>query len=289
MYNSQRNFYLVTTSCCRAENFPPTGYGWNRATFSQPILPPAQGRWPMWTDTQPQKSKQTTLPASLQDGGPSLPTVYSFQRGLGGKYRPQRCLPYSSSAEVTSEVPPVPLEVNDLPIQGNTLGLNIAPYVFTKFLKRPLSLLRSHGIKIIAYLDDMLLEASSKPLLRDQINTTISLLQALGFKVNWEKSLVTPHQTLEFLGIEIDSVQMATTDTPISANLPYKTSGHGDGSTICLLSFTKVAIPVAPLFFRALQFDLISTLRLLDDYSQNITLSQSSQANIAWWINEAPN
>ena len=128
MYNSQRNFYLVTTSCCRAENFPPTGYGWNRATFSQPILPPAQGRWPMWTDTQPQKSKQTTLPASLQDGGPSLPTVYSFQRGLGGKYRPQRCLPYSSSAEVTSEVPPVPLEVNDLPIQGNTFLLAQIPW-----------------------------------------------------------------------------------------------------------------------------------------------------------------
>ena len=270
MYNSQRNFYLVTTSCCRAENFPPTGYGWNRATFSQPILPPAQGRWPMWTDTQPQKSKQTTLPASLQDGGPSLPTVYSFQRGLGGKYRPQRCLPYSSSAEVTSEVPPVPLEVNDLPIQGNTLGLNIAPYVFTKFLKRPLSLLRSHGIKIIAYLDDMLVEASSKPLLRDQINTTISLLQALGFKVNWEKSLVTPHQTLEFLGIEIDSVQMATTDTPISANLPYKTQWPGRWQHYLPAKLHESSDPGRPLVLPSssvrLNIDTPTTGRLQPEY-----------------------
>ena len=127
---------------------------------------------------------------------------------------------------------------------------------------------------------------------------TISLIQALGFRVNWEKSLVFPQQTLEFLGIEVNSVEMSLR-IPQSTIYKIKTqcrrlahkvtcSAKELSALIGLLTFTKVAIPVAPLFFRALQFDLISAIRLPGGYNQKITLSQVSLANLNWWTAHTP-
>ncbi|KAI6661106.1 hypothetical protein LOD99_13828 [Oopsacas minuta] len=51
----------------------------------------------------------------------------------------------------------------------------------------------------------------------------------------------------------------------------------------------KVAIPVAPLFYRDLQFDLISALHKSNSYNQNVVLSQPFLGNIAWWITDVTN
>ena len=40
------------------------------------------------------------------------------------------------------------------------------------------------------------------------ITATTGLLTALGFKINHEKSVLTPTQTIKFLGFLLDSVQM---------------------------------------------------------------------------------
>ena len=181
--------------------------------------------------------------------------------------------------------------------RARPFGLSIAPYVFTKLLQRPLSYLRSQGIKIIAYLDDMLLTGPNKALLTTHINVTISLFQYLGFIINWEKSIVTPQQTIEFLGIIVDTRRMLLR-VPQRALIKIKSQcrriAHRGGCSarelsalIGLLSFTKVAIPIAPLFYRALQFDLISTLQSSNNYNQHVHLSQSSQANITWWMTKA--
>ena len=86
----------------------------------------------METDTQTHKPKQTAQPASLQDGGSSLPTVYSFQSGLDG----QGCLPYSNSAGGISEVSPVPLERNLLQIQGNAFWTKHSPICVHKIAEK---------------------------------------------------------------------------------------------------------------------------------------------------------
>ena len=148
------------------------------------------------------------------------------------------------------------MERSDLSVQGNALRVKHSPLRIHKIAKKPLSLLRIHGIKIIAYLDDMLLAAPSKPLLEEQVNMTISLIQALGFRVNWDKSLIIPQQILEFLGIEVNSVEM-TLRIPQSTIHKIKTqcqklahkstcSAKELSALIGLLSFTKVAIPTAP-------------------------------------------
>ena len=90
-------------------------------------------------------------------------------------------------------------------------GLGPAPRIFTKLLKVPIALLRRLNIRIIIYLDDMLIMCQSQGELVVAQETLIFLLQHLGFVINQKKSLLTPVQKIEFLGMEINSVTMTLT------------------------------------------------------------------------------
>ena len=87
-------------------------------------------------------------------------------------------------------------------------GLGPAPRIFTKLGKVPIAILRLWGIRLIIYLDDIIVFAKSKAELCEARDLTISLLTRLGFTINSAKSILTPVQKLVYLGIAIDSVNM---------------------------------------------------------------------------------
>ena len=87
-------------------------------------------------------------------------------------------------------------------------GLSSAPWVFTKTLKPALALLREMGVRLIAYIDDILVLAESQDQARNHAKALVYLLQCLGFKVNQKKSVLEPAQVMEFLGFTIDTVKM---------------------------------------------------------------------------------
>lgn len=93
--------------------------------------------------------------------------------------------------------------------QGLPFGLNTAPRVFTKLIKPIGAYIRKRGVRIIVYLDDFLILGCS--LEESTANTwqTLTLLQQLGFTINWEKSILEPTQSLTFLGLSIDSQTMS--------------------------------------------------------------------------------
>ncbi|KZR95900.1 Uncharacterized protein APZ42_010055, partial [Daphnia magna] len=88
-------------------------------------------------------------------------------------------------------------------------GLCSAPRVFTKLLKPVVVFLRGRGIRLIIYLDDLLiLNQSHDGLLLDQ-KVVIGLLEFLGFIINYEKSVIVPLQILEYLGTVINSLSLS--------------------------------------------------------------------------------
>ena len=87
-------------------------------------------------------------------------------------------------------------------------GLNTAPRIFTKLLKPVVAYLRTRNIRLLIYLDDILIIGSSVQILREHTALVIELLQNLGFIINYEKSLLTPTPVLEFLGFLINSKTM---------------------------------------------------------------------------------
>ena len=88
-------------------------------------------------------------------------------------------------------------------------GLSSAPRVFTKLLKPVTALLRQRGLRLILYLDDMLLMAQSKFELKAFVKLVPQFLQLLGFNINWGKSVLPPTQRIQFLGFTVDSVEMS--------------------------------------------------------------------------------
>ena len=80
-------------------------------------------------------------------------------------------------------------------------GLSSAPRAFTKLLKPVATLLRSVGIRIVIYLDDILLLHQDQEELGKIFDKVLELLQNLGLTIKQEKCSSAPTQSLVFLGV----------------------------------------------------------------------------------------
>ncbi|KAK8394233.1 hypothetical protein O3P69_006431 [Scylla paramamosain] len=80
--------------------------------------------------------------------------------------------------------------------------LNVAPYIFTRILHYPLSLLHQQGIPILAYIDDWIIWGKSPDLVSHAYTTTTSVLSCLGFLINHKKSQPVPTQDANWLGVQ---------------------------------------------------------------------------------------
>ena len=81
---------------------------------------------------------------------------------------------------------------------------NGSPRYFTKILKLPISLLRSLQIRVLIYIDDLLIVVGSREEAIFSKDTAIFLLENLGFTINLEKSVLIPNQQMEYLVVWIN-------------------------------------------------------------------------------------
>ena len=93
-----------------------------------------------------------------------------------------------------------------LRFEAMPFGVNVAPQVFTDFVKVLLKHWRSQGITVYGYLDDLLIVASSHDECIAHWNIVHQTLNDAGFLVN-EPKCVPPTQHLEFLGIHVNFEQ----------------------------------------------------------------------------------
>lgn len=88
-------------------------------------------------------------------------------------------------------------------------GLAWAPWTFTKLMREVENRLHREGLRVICYLDDALILAQSREDATKALNRLKEALQDRGFLVNTRKSSVEVSQTVIFLGLEINSVEMS--------------------------------------------------------------------------------
>ena len=74
-------------------------------------------------------------------------------------------------------------------------------------------MLERRNVTVINYLDDILIISDTKQQNWLDLDTTINLLVSLGFDINWEK-VSPPSQCVNFLGVQIDSVDRTLTLPP---------------------------------------------------------------------------
>ena len=86
--------------------------------------------------------------------------------------------------------------------------LSSAPWVFTKLFKPVMGHSRKFGFRIAIYLDYILLMTRSPEVLH-HLCILVYLLVSLENIINWDKSVFTPFQPLEYLGLVIDTASMS--------------------------------------------------------------------------------
>ena len=128
----------------------------------------------------------------------------SQARGLISKNRPEWCIFHDPSSSSGQEVPEISKSREDISIQVPTIRLSSAPWVFTKTLRPVVTLLRELGLRMVVYIDDILVMAESEAQLKDHVRCLVYLLENLGYIINYKKSVLTPTKQLEFLGFILD-------------------------------------------------------------------------------------
>ena len=127
--------------------------------------------------------------------------------------------------------------------------------------------LRFMGLRVVVYLDDILLMAADQETLLKQVQLTITLLEDLGFTVNRPKSILDPCQQITYLGLQVDTilmrlrlpeekVQLITVDRRKMLKKGTITA-QKLASVIGRLSAARLAVLPAPLYTRHLQHQLI--------------------------------
>ena len=184
-------------------------------------------------------------------------------------------------------------------------GLQSAPRIFTKMMRPVMAALRQRGIRLVVYLDDILLLASSKRQSIRQTALAKDTLTRLGFIINHKKSCLTPSQKIVFLGNTVDSVKMELTVPPEKLRkyqkeckqvLRRSTSGRQItirklAGIIGKLNSLSSAIETTRLHLnglhRALRYGLRHRTHL--GWATPVLLQKEALANLKWWISSVKN
>ena len=93
-------------------------------------------------------------------------------------------------------------------------GLATSPREFIKLLQPVVSLLRQQGVKLHVYLDDWLIRTDTPDQAQLHAQTTIRVLQFLGWIINFEKSDLTPSQDFQFIGMQFNTRRFTLAPLP---------------------------------------------------------------------------
>lgn len=96
-------------------------------------------------------------------------------------------------------------------------GLSLAPRVFTKLVRVVGARLTAAGVSTLMYLDDWLLHSPTKEGVATSVSVALKVLADMGFKVNLDKSALTPTQKICWLGIEWDTINSSLSLAPDNA------------------------------------------------------------------------
>ena len=94
----------------------------------------------------------------------------------------------------------------DWQFRAMPFGLNIAPRTFTKVIAHVVKVMANKGIWCLPYLDDLLILAPSRKVCLEKAELAITILETMGWIINYKKSRLEPAQVFEWLGVQFDLV-----------------------------------------------------------------------------------
>ena len=172
-------------------------------------------------------------------------------------------------------------------------GLSTAPQVFSRVMAPVSAILHSWGIRMRRYLDDWLVQSSSREALLRDLQVVLDLCQELGIVVNPSKSHLVPSQVVQYLGVVIDSrsfraspsservrKQFSTADAFLSCAAPPASTWL---RLLGILSPLAHLVPGGRLRVRSVQLCLHQQWDR-EDISALIPWSPLCRRDLQWWL-----
>lgn len=174
-------------------------------------------------------------------------------------------------------------------------GLSPAPRSFTKLLRVVVAFLRKRGVRLVVYLDDFLIMNETREGALADLQAALDLLQALGFLINWEKSVKEPSKTMEYLGMVINSVQLSFALLASKVQDVKRMCERALSSEQVILrdvalilgNFTSAipTIPFAQSHYRNMQrFYIGESQKAPGNLNVRCCLSPESRLDLEWWV-----
>ena len=174
-------------------------------------------------------------------------------------------------------------------------GLSSLGSIFTKAMEPVIAFLRAMGIRLLIFLDDILIMASSHNLAMQHTKLVIQVLSSLGFVINFSKSILIPSKVLPYLDFEVNSdliklflprekiLNLKQFALEIMFQVPTATCV---ASFLSLCQSTMPAVLEIP-FTSGQYWGLIKVIVPLGphaSYKIRVTLFQEAINDLQWWI-----
>ena len=165
-----------------------------------------------------------------------------------------------------------------------------SPQVFSRVMAPVSAILHSWGTRMRRYLDDWLVQSSSRESLLHDLQVVLNLCRELGIVVNPEKSHLEPSQVVQYLGVVIDSRSFRASPLPDRVAKLQSTAGEflscADPpastwlSLLGMLSSLSHLVPGGRLRVRSLQLCLHRSW----DQSVRIPWPPDCLRDLRWWL-----
>jgi len=173
-------------------------------------------------------------------------------------------------------------------------GYRDAPRIFTKMMAVLAKEGRACGLWMVVYIDDVLIMAPSREAMMAARDTFIRLLKEFGFTMNEPKSHLVPTQSIEFLGVIVDSRTMTFTLPPrrmekVSSLVQDMLHKANKGKQVHLHDWQKLvgtiqSVTTCVLPTRLHSNALIEALRSAESHPRHLASAGASQVeDLRWW------
>ena len=170
-------------------------------------------------------------------------------------------------------------------------GYSWSPYYFHKCFRPVLQRLRELGVRLVTFVDDILIMASKSDI-AGHTQMVLDALSELGWRVNLEKSQLDPAQEVTFIGYSIrtwgervvikvpgDRIRKAKKDIRRVLSGTYVKARQLARVTGQLISMSKAILPAKLLLRNAYRL-----LKSRDSWESELVVDGPTRADLEWWL-----
>jgi hypothetical protein len=172
-------------------------------------------------------------------------------------------------------------------------GLSPVPRLFTKILKVLVASSRMRGIRLVIYLNHILIMNESKEGVRTNLKAALDILETLGFLINWDKSVTVPTRIIEYLrmmvGLEKLSFSLSPTKVQDIKNMLKKALADGEvalrtiASILGNIMWAFPTIPFVQSHYGTMQRFFISELKSVGGGLNGKCALSRAKSDLEWW------